>query len=73
MRFDRVPDLTLADARKFIRRAVAKAEDLSARGAFVVVNSGGVPISASRMDNAGAFGIPVSRAKAFIAGIYFIQ
>jgi uncharacterized protein GlcG (DUF336 family) len=34
----------------------------------VVVNDGGVPISASRMDNAGAFGIPVSRAKAYIAG-----
>ena len=68
MKLDSGPELTLDDARKFIRRAVAKAEDLGARGAFVVVNSGGVPISASRMDNAGAFGIPVSRAKAFIAG-----
>ena len=68
MKFDSGPELTLDDARKFIRRAVAKAEDLGARGAFVVVNGGGVPISASRMDNAGAFGIPVSRAKAFIAG-----
>ncbi|HEX3974305.1 MAG TPA: heme-binding protein [Stellaceae bacterium] len=62
------PELTLDDARKLIRRAVAKAEDLSASGAFVVVNDGGVPISASRMDRAGAFGIPVSRAKAFVAG-----
>jgi uncharacterized protein GlcG (DUF336 family) len=68
MKLDSGPELTLDDARKFIRRAVAKAEDLGARGAFVVVNNGGVPISASRMDNAGAFGIPVSRAKAFIAG-----
>jgi uncharacterized protein GlcG (DUF336 family) len=34
----------------------------------VVVNDGGVPISASRMDRAGAFGIPVSRAKAYVAG-----
>src|SRR5262249_26141304 len=38
-----------------------------AAGAFVVVNEGGVPVSASRMDGAGAFGIPVSRAKAYIA------
>jgi uncharacterized protein GlcG (DUF336 family) len=62
------PELTLEDARKLVRRAVAKAEDLGGAGAFVVVNDGGVPISASRMDRAGAFGIPVSRAKAFIAG-----
>lgn len=62
------PELGLADARKFIRRAVAKAEDLAAAGAFVVVNDGGVPISASRMDGAGVFGIPVSRAKAYVAG-----
>lgn len=62
------PELGLGDARKLIGRAVAKAEDLGAAGAFVVVNDGGVPISASRMDRAGAFGIPVSRAKAYIAG-----
>jgi uncharacterized protein GlcG (DUF336 family) len=62
------PELGLGDARKLIRRAIAKAEDLSAAGAFVVVNDGGVPISASRMDGAGVFGIPVSRAKAYIAG-----
>jgi uncharacterized protein GlcG (DUF336 family) len=62
------PELGLDDARKLIRRAIAKAEDLGAAGAFVVVNDGGVPISASRMDRAGAFGIPVSRAKAYIAG-----
>jgi uncharacterized protein GlcG (DUF336 family) len=62
------PELGLEDARKLIRRAVAKAEDLGAAGAFVVVNDGGVPISASRMDRAGVFGIPVSRAKAYVAG-----
>jgi uncharacterized protein GlcG (DUF336 family) len=62
------PELTLDDARKLVRRAVAKAEDLGASGAFVVVNDGGVPISASRMDRAGVFGIPVSRAKAYVAG-----
>jgi uncharacterized protein GlcG (DUF336 family) len=62
------PELILDDARQFIRRAVAKAEELAASGAFVVVNDGGVPVSASRMDNAGAFGIPVSRAKAYVAG-----
>jgi uncharacterized protein GlcG (DUF336 family) len=62
------PELKLTDARALIRRAVAKAEDLGAAGAFVVVNEGGVPVSASRMDGAGSFGIPVSRAKAYIAG-----
>lgn len=62
------PELGLEDARKLVRRAVAKAEDLAAAGAFVVVNDGGVPISASRMDGAGVFGIPVSRAKAYVAG-----
>jgi uncharacterized protein GlcG (DUF336 family) len=61
------PELTLDTARNLIRRAVAKAEDLGAAGAFVVVNEGGVPVSASRMDNAGLFGIPVSRAKAYVA------
>ena len=68
MKLDGGPELGLGDARKLIRRAVAKAEDLGAAGAFVVVNEGGVPITASRMDRAGAFGIPVSRAKAYIAG-----
>ncbi|HWE73320.1 MAG TPA: hypothetical protein VG328_09195 [Stellaceae bacterium] len=38
------PELNLDDARKLIRRAVAKAEELGAIGAFVVVNDGGVPI-----------------------------
>lgn len=68
MKLDGGPELGLEDAQKLIRRAVAKAEDLGAAGAFVVVNDGGVPVSASRMDRAGAFGIPVSRAKAYIAG-----
>lgn len=62
------PELGLEDAQKLIRRAVAKAEDLGAAGAFVVVNDGGVPISASRMDGSSVFGIPVSRAKAYVAG-----
>lgn len=68
MKLHHGPELGLEDARQLIRRAIGKAEDLGAAGAFVVVNDGGVPISASRMDRAGAFGIPVSRAKAFIAG-----
>jgi uncharacterized protein GlcG (DUF336 family) len=59
--------LTLAEARALVRRAVDKAEDLNARGAFVVVDDGGIVVSASRMDGAGAIGIPVSRAKAYEA------
>jgi len=67
MKLNGGPELGLDDARKLIRRAVAKAEDLGAAAAFVVVNDGGVPISTSRMDRAGVFGIPVSRAKAHVA------
>lgn len=62
------PELKLEDARNLIHRALAKAEDLGASGAFVIVNDGGVPVSASRMDGAGVFGIPISRAKAYVAG-----
>lgn len=68
MKLNAGPELKLEDARKLIHRAVAKAEDLGAAGAFVIVNDGGVPVSASRMDGAGVFGIPVSRAKAYVAG-----
>ena len=67
MKLDQGPILTLEEARAFIRRAIAKAEDLAACGAIVVVNDGGVLVSASRMDGAGLFGIPVSRAKAYAA------
>ena len=61
--------LTLSAARRAIRRAVDKAEELKQRGSFVVVNESGVVVSASRMDGSGAFGLPLSRAKAYIAAI----
>jgi len=67
MKLDPGPVLTLEEARALIRRAIGKAEDLAACGAIVVVNDGGVLVSASRMDGAGLFGIPVSRAKAYSA------
>ncbi len=59
--------LTLAQARALIRRAIDKAEELAQTGSFVVVNEGGIVISASRMDGAGSIGIGISRAKAYEA------
>ncbi len=61
------PLLSLADARELLRRAVDKAEDVGQRGAFVVVNEGGIVISASRMDGAGSISMGISRAKAYEA------
>jgi uncharacterized protein GlcG (DUF336 family) len=61
--------LSLAEAREIARRAINKAEALAQRGAFVVVDDGGVVITASRMDGAGKLGIPISRAKAYGAAV----
>lgn len=58
---------TLGDARAMVRRAIDKAEELKERGAFVVVNHGGILLSASRMDGAGSIGLAISRAKAYEA------
>ena len=61
--------LTLEEARAIIARAVAKAEELTLSGAFVVVDRGGNVISISRMDRAPATGVGVSKAKAYIAAV----
>jgi uncharacterized protein GlcG (DUF336 family) len=60
--------LGLAEGRAIACRAIAKAEELTLRGAFVVVDDGGIAVNAARMDGAGAVGIPISRAKAYEAG-----
>lgn len=60
--------LTLQEARTIISRAVDKAEELHQAGSFVVVDDAGNVVSASRMDGAGPVGMPLSRAKAYMAG-----
>jgi uncharacterized protein GlcG (DUF336 family) len=66
---DTNPILCLQEARAIARRAIEKAEDLGKRDAFVVVDDGGIVITASRMDEAGNLSYPVSRAKAYGAAV----
>ena len=63
------PPLTLAEARAYIDRAVAKARELGQRGTFVVVDEGGNVVSISRIEGAPRAGIGVSRAKAYAAAV----
>src|SRR6476469_4556000 len=60
-------DMPLADARRIVERAIAKAEDIGVRGAIAVVGGSGVLVSASRMDRGGAGGMARARSKAWIA------
>src|SRR3954453_20729062 len=60
-------DLPLVDARALIERAIAKADQIGARGAFAVVGASGVLVSASRMDRGGAGGMARARSNAWIA------
>src|SRR3954447_25168719 len=60
-------DLPLVDARALIERAIAKADQIGARGAFAVVGGSGALISASRMDRGGAGGMARARSKAWIS------
>ena len=60
-------DMSSADARALIRRAIDKAEDIGVRGAVAVVGASGVLVSASRMDRGGTGGMARARSKAWIA------
>ena len=60
-------DMPLADARRIVERAIAKAEHIGVRGAIAVVGGSGVLVSASRMDRGGAGGMARARSKAWIA------
>jgi uncharacterized protein GlcG (DUF336 family) len=60
-------DISLADARALIERAIDKAEELGVRGSVAVVGGSGVLVSASRMDRSGAGGMARARSKAWIA------
>ena len=60
-------DIPLTQARQLIARAIDKAAQIGARGAFAVVGGSGVLVSASRMDHGGAGGMARARSKAWIS------
>jgi len=63
------PDLTLAEARAIMDRALAKARELKQAGAFVIVDAGGGVISASRIGEGPTSSVWISRAKAYVAAV----
>ncbi|HUL25685.1 MAG TPA: heme-binding protein [Streptosporangiaceae bacterium] len=60
-------DLSLAEARALVQRAVDKAEQLGLRGAIAVVGATGTLLTASRMDAGGPGGMARARSKAWIS------
>jgi len=60
-------DLSLAQARALVQRAVDKAEQLGLRGAIAVVGASGTLLTASRMDAGGPGGMTRARSKAWIS------
>ena len=60
-------DISLDAARRLIARAIDKAAQMNARGAFAVVGASGVLVSASQMDRGGAGGMARARSKAWIS------
>ncbi|HTX11680.1 MAG TPA: heme-binding protein [Solirubrobacteraceae bacterium] len=60
-------DISLEAARRLIARAIDKAAQMKARGAFAVVGASGVLVSASQMDRGGAGGMARARSKAWIS------
>jgi uncharacterized protein GlcG (DUF336 family) len=61
------PDLTHADTRAIVDRAVAKARELKQAGAFAVVDAGGTVICLSRMGEAPASAAWIARGKAYVS------
>lgn len=62
-------DLTLAEARGYIDRALAKARELKQAGAFVVLDAGGNVVSISRIGEGSPASVWVSRGKAYVAAV----
>lgn len=60
-------DISLAEARALVQRAVDKAEQLGLRGAIAVVGSSGALVTASRLDHGGAGGMGRATSKAWIS------
>ena len=60
-------DISLAQARELIQKAIDKAEQLGLRGGIAVVGASGALVSTSRMDRGGAGGMARARSKAWIS------
>jgi uncharacterized protein GlcG (DUF336 family) len=63
------PDLTLAEARAMIDRALEKARELRQAGTITVVDGGGNLVSVSRTEGSPPAAVQISRAKAYLAAI----
>lgn len=63
------PELSLSEARAIVNRALDKARQLKQTGAIAVMDSGGGPVSISRMEGSSAHGASLARAKAFVAAV----
>jgi uncharacterized protein GlcG (DUF336 family) len=61
------PDLTHAEARAIVDRAIAKGRELKQAGAFAVMDAGGNLICLSRMGEAPMSAAWVARAKAYVS------
>ncbi len=60
-------DVPLTEARRIVRRAVDKAEQLGLRGGIAVVGASGGLVSASRLDHGGLGGMARATSKAWIS------
>jgi uncharacterized protein GlcG (DUF336 family) len=60
-------DISLAEARALVQRAVDKAEQLGLRGGIAVAGASGTLVTASRMDAGGPGGMARARSKAWIS------
>jgi uncharacterized protein GlcG (DUF336 family) len=63
------PDLTLAEARAIVDRALSKARELKLAGAFVILDAGGGLVTLSRVGECAASAVWVARAKAYVSAM----
>jgi uncharacterized protein GlcG (DUF336 family) len=63
------PDLSHAEARAIVDRAVSKARELKLPGNFVVVDAGGGLVTLSRAGECAASSVWVARAKAYVSAM----
>jgi len=62
--------LSLEEARSIARRGIEKTEELGQRATYVVVDAGGVLVTASRMDGTSNLSYAVARGKAYAAAAH---
>ena len=63
------PDLTLAEARAIMDRALEKARALKQTGGFAIVDAGGGVVTLSRMGESATSSVWVARAKAYVSAV----